>query len=360
MTRPLFATIFFLLLPLRTVIAFSTPSPNNGSGNNNAGTIFTLFDRFRPECPANPQSIQTYDPSLLPQDETIADGGDPSPVWVAVFRTSNNAPSVFVKDEFLNAMRLATGGLSELPSSSAVPNDQIETVSSRKTSRTSGKGFGTSQNANKDKDNVDSQASESASTSAGQDSVSAPLLPNTAPVAVARLCPSPDFPGTWTLDNMRCSLKKEDQDEACEGGSEHKEALSVAVDALLLHYLNTQDDDNDDSDNHPRHFEGAIRSKATLVGASLLEERGFQPVQALSKDMATHISSLDSSMEKYAEKYVESMTTKNQGARDRAEKILSLLGRLDRDRDLKAGAATDDEGDDDDDYDPWASMKQFV
>jgi hypothetical protein len=267
-----------------------------------------------------PQSIRQFDPSLSIDDDDKKDKED-SAVWVAVFRTSNNAPSVFVKDDFLNAMRLATGGITETLSS----------------------------------------ASKATSPTNDDDDMSAPKLQVTksgpTPVAVARLCPSRAFPGTWALDNMRCSLKKETTDDSCEGGSEHKEALSVAMDALLLYYL---------GNGHP--WDGAIRTKATLVGASLLEERGFQPVDALSKDMATHVSSLDASMEKYAEKYVETMssTSKNQGARDRANEMLSKLGRLDREADLMAAklrqqmASTASDGNDNDDYDPWASVKQYL
>ena len=354
MTRPLLSFLVLLLSASKiTVLGFSTPNSNN-SGNSEARSTFTLFDRFRPECPANPQSIHSYDPTLLQQPDTTTT--DDEPVWVAVFRTSNNAPSVFVKDEFLNAMRLATGGLSELPPKANNNNmeHQIET--------SSGKGFGASSTTSSS-----SSSSKNVKASNEADSSIMTKSNNASPVAVARLCPSADFPGTWTLDNMRCSLKKETQDESCEGGSEHKEALSVAIDALLLHYLSSNNSSSSSNNNsQQKSFEGAIRSKATLVGASLLEERGFQPVEELSKDMATHVSSLDGSMEAFAEKYVQSMTTKNQGARDRAEKILSMLGRLDRDRDLqqaidkKKEDCGDDKGSDDDDYDPWASIKQFI
>lgn len=358
MTRHLLSILVLLLSASKTaVLGFPTPNSNNNSGKNSeARSTFTLFDRFRPECPANPQSIHSYHPTLLQQPPSTASEEEEESVWVAVFRTSNNSPSVFVKDEFLNAMRLATGGLSELPPNEATMEDQIETR---------GKGFGTSSttasSSMNDKAPKESSTDESSTASPPASSIMSNNS-NLSPVAVARLCPSADFPGTWTLDNMRCSLKKETQDESCEGGSEHKEALSVAIDALLLQYLSSISSSNNNSQQ--RTFEGAIRSKATLVGASLLEERGFQPVEELSKDMATHISSLDGSMEAFAEKYVQSMTTKNQGARDRAEKILSMLGRLDRDKDLQQAQDKKkddgDQGNDEDDYDPWASIKQFV
>ena len=144
-------------------------------------------------------------------------------------------------------------------------------------------------------------------------------------------------------------------------------ALSVAMDALLLHHLTTcvNNVEASSQSKQRRLFDGAIRTKATLTGASLLEERGFQELQELSKDMATHVSSLDACMEKYANKFVESMTTKNPGARDRAEKILSLLGRLDRDADLQASREEaerrKDQKDNDDEgggYDPFAAFNQ--
>ena len=121
-------------------------SNNNegGGGEGGGSSTFTLFDRFRPECPANPQSIHSFDPSLWQQQQepraaakSKTTAAEEEPIWVAVFRTSNNAPSVFVKDEFLNAMRLATGGLSELPVSTTTSNnphhddeDKIESLES--------------------------------------------------------------------------------------------------------------------------------------------------------------------------------------------------------------------------------------
>lgn len=322
------------------VEAFSNPS----SGDSAAS--YTLFDRFRPECPANPHSINQFDPSLLPED-TVGDKDEES-VWVAVFRTSNNKPSVFVRDEFLNAMRLATGA-TNMESSSA-DNEFIETRSEFQKP----KGL--------------TAPSSSSTFSSSSPSFLGPT--STTPVAVARLRPSEDISSTWVLDKMQCSLKKENQDDACEGGSEHKEALSVAMDALLLHHLKLHvrsskevSSSSSSSDSVSRIFEGAIRSKATLIAASLLEERGFQPVQKLSRDMATHISSLDKSMERYAEKYVETSATKNPGARERAHQILSLLGRLDREAEIRVAKqqlqSDNENGDEDDDYDPWASIKQF-
>jgi hypothetical protein len=142
-------------------------------------------------------------------------------------------------------------------------------------------------------------------------------------VAIARLHPSSEYPGTWVLDKMQSCLKKEDANADCDGGSEHAEALSVALDALFLHHLQQHS-----------CFEHAIRCKGTLVSGALLEDRGFQQVEKLCRDMATHVSSsLDACVERYAHRAV---STRNGGARNMALQILSESGRLDRDEDLQA------------------------
>jgi hypothetical protein len=142
-------------------------------------------------------------------------------------------------------------------------------------------------------------------------------------------------------------LKKEDTNADCEGGSEHTEALSVAIDALMLHHLQQN-----------ACFEQAIRCKGTLVSSALLEGRGFQPVENLCKDMVTHISSLDACMECYADRVI---STKRVGARTVALQILSELGRLDRNAELEASRQRHEKNDDkDDEYDPWARIRPFI
>lgn len=275
------------------VNCLSTAPENGGS--------FSLFDRFQPRCPADIGSIKRFNPSLAEND-------DPYSTWVAVFRSSNNKPSVFVKDEFLNAMRTATSpDISPERSQLVSKNDGIE--------------------------NTSSSIMESTET----------------PVAVARLTPSPDYEKCWILDNMRCLLKKEETNEDCDGGSEHTEALCVAIDSILMRHL---------TENREAPFDGAIRTKATLVSGTLLENRGFQEVQSLSKDMASHTCSLDACMESYANRVV-STAAKAVGARDRAMAICSLLGQIDRAKDLKT-PDTKCEDDEDEDYDPWAGVKQFL
>jgi hypothetical protein len=274
-------------------------SAKKGFGQSaESSSSFTLFDRFRPTCPASDDSIRLFDPSLL-----FSSSNNNDDIWVAVYRSNNNKPSVLVKDEFLHAMRSATTQVNATPA-----------------------------------------RAEDASLQASFEGL--PQQQQQAPVAVARLRPSTDMEGCTILDSMRCVLKKENTDAACDGGSEHTEALAVGIDALLLHYL---------SENS--RFEGAIRTKATLVAAALLESRGFVPVQELSKDMTTHVASLDSCLERYAER---TMSAKSPGALQRALDIVSCLGRLNRQEDYKAAQQQQQDNQEEEDFDPWSGMKRFV
>ena len=285
--------VSLLLVPLST--SFSVPLDSDGS--------FALFDRFRPACPVDIGAIRLFDPSLVDDGSNLSDT-----TWVAVYRSANNKPSVFVKDQFLNAMKMATSVSTDAPRTS-VPTEGIEVAR-----------------------NSMLQLSES-------------------PVAVARLTKSSDFDNCWVLDNMRCILKKEDTNADCDGGSEHTEALSVAIDSVLIHHLTN----NRNCDEF--YFDGAIRTKATLVSAPLLQLRGFKEVTSLSRDMATHTCSLDACMESYANRAVSS-AAKGPGSRERALQICSLLGQIDREKDLRVSAAKASE--ENDDYDPWAGANRFL
>jgi hypothetical protein len=288
--------------------AFSTP-------NDNLAT-YNLFDRFRAVCPADPSWVEQFDASLVSTAVSAVDSNaedsnandSQKSVWVAVYRSNNNKPSVFVKDAFLSAMKSAT-------------------------------------------DSVYASASASDPTLMGSFEQSRGVTKE-APVAVARLRQSEDFcnTNTWVLDSMRCVLRKEDTDASCDGGSEHTEALTTGIDTLLLHYL---------SSLGSNRFDGAIRTKATLVSGTLLDDRGFRPVTNLAKDMATHISSLDACLEHYAARAVETVA-KSPGAQQRALSIFSLLGRIDREADLLASQKIEEEENNKDDYDPWASVKRYV
>ena len=75
--------------------------------------------------------------------------------------------------------------------------------------------------------------------------------------------------------------------------------------------------------------------------------------------MATHVSSLDGCMERYASRAVDTATEMSVGARERALKVLSLLGQLDREEEKRATKKKEDadgDGDEDDGYDPWANF----
>jgi hypothetical protein len=266
--------MLLLLLQIVAINSFSIDTPAS----------FTLFDRFRSVCPADVDSIRQYDP-------TLADDSHENSVWVAVYRSNNNQPSVLIRDEFAHAMRSATGAF------------------------------------NNSNDNLD------------KGKLSIPLQAK-APVAIARLRAVDE--DTWVMDSMRCVLKKETMDDSCDGGSEHCEALSVAIDTLLYNHLSSSSS----------FFEGAIRIKATLTSGVLLEERGFREVTTLEKDMASHVSSLDDCLQKYAERSISNTVAKSPGAQQRALEIVSILGRLDRARDLQHDADTHDN--DEGPVDPWA------
>jgi len=182
---------------------------------------------------------------------------------------------------------------------------------------------------------------------------------NNKPVAVARLFKDTNS-NFYIMDSMRCVLKKENTDEECDGGSEHAEAIGVCIDELVLSYLQQCIDDNDKK----LSFDGGIHFRGTLVSGKLLDSRGFREVTELSLDMHSHESDFDGALSKYAERATSREVAKNPGALDRALKIVSYLGRIDRDQDrLNAKQVNEDEGDigdeEESDYDPWASVKKF-
>lgn len=298
----------------RGAAAFSSqPSPYSLSG-----------ERFRASCPADVSAVAQYDPSLIAGDD--ADDDD---TWVAVFRSSNNLPSVLIRDDLMAAMRIAT----TVQGDSAVG------------------GSASSSSVSPDLETPDSAAN----AGGGGDGVKAAT-----PVAVARLSKSEDLPEKYVIGALRCSFKKEDLNEDCDGGSEYCEAIAVCVDELILRHLTRQSGGDDEEEVN---FDGALRCKATGYTKVVLEERGFVENTKLEKDMATHISSLDGSMEKYAERAVSTTVAKNSGARDRALQILSSLGRLNRKADLDKGKEGDDStgtpGFGEEGYDPWAGSDIF-
>jgi hypothetical protein len=257
-----------------------------------------VFDRFRTVCPACVGSIRQFEPALINSEE-------PTDVYVAVYRSNNNKPSVLVKDEFLRAMRSATDSFNP---------------------------------------------SLSSTDALLQSAFSPSTISADAPVAVARLRPATG--SVYMIDSMRCLLEKEKTDESCDGGSEHTEALATAIDSLLLHYLVNI------MATSKSGFDGTILAKATLTSAPLLAERGFREVTELTRDMVTHESSLDDCLERYAAKSI-SASTKSPATRQRAIDIVSHLGRIDRDADLERSQRKRQLGESSDDQagerNPWAS-----
>lgn len=265
---------------------------------------FDLYrqDRFRLTCPADLNSIRRFEPSLVAD---VAEDNGNNHVWVAVYRSHNNKPSVLVKDEFLHAMNAAT------------------TATSSPTS--------------------DAQCDASFAPPVG--------IAESSPVAVARLRPVNDDEDDahFVLDSLRCILIKENMDPECDGGSEHTEALATAIDGLIQHYL-----DNLMPESKFPCFESSIRVKATLFSASLLEDRGFVPVTELNKYMHTHVSSLDDCFERYAARSV-STSFQSPGIRQRAVDIVSKLGYIDRAADKQlAKEIIERRKSKGDDYNPWA------
>ena len=270
---------------------------------------FDLYrqDRFRLLCPADLNSIRRFEPSLVAD---VAEDNNSNHVWVAVYRSHNNKPSVLVKNEFLHAMNAAT------------------TTTSSTTS--------------------DAQVDAAFSPPAG--------IAASSPVAVARLrhVNDDEDDAHFILDAMRCILIKENMDPECDGGSEHTEALATAIDGLIQHYL-----DNIMPESKIPCFESSIRAKATLFSAPLLEDRGFVPVTELNKYMLTHVSSLDDCLERYAARSV-STSFKSPGIRQRAVDIVSKLGYIDRAADKQRAKEIIERRDnnDDDNSNPWA--KSFI
>ena len=282
--------------------------------NANSFGLLGQQDRFRLVCPADVTTIQQFEPSLVVSDVATDDAS----IWVAVYRKNhnnsnnynNNQPSILVRDEFLQAMNAATSITSKVASSSS-SDPQVNAA------------------------------------------LASPLMKASLPVAVARLRPVQDEEDDphFVLDALRCVLVKEIMDPECDGGSEHTEALAMAIDGLVQHYL-----DHIMTTTTERQypcFEGSIRAKATLFSAPLLEARGFVPVTELNPHMLTHTSSLEDCFEQYAARAVHT----NPGIRQRTLAILQKLGQIDRTTEQQMAQAMKErrKRNDDDDYNPWAN-----
>lgn len=330
-------TLVALSLAVAAADAFSSPSGRGfGPPTSGNGGAFVSFDRFRSSCPADLDAVRRFDPSLLEKA-----GEDVNDVWVTVYRSANNLPSVFVRDAFLDAMKIST----------------------------------TAQDG-------DSETLVSSSSSSSSTNLSGTMISNggndNKPVAVARLGKDPDSEH-FVLDSMRCVLKKENTDPDCDGGSEHAEAIGVCIDELVSSYLQryleeessgNNHNQNDDGEENGMAFDGGIHFRGTLVSGKLLDSRGFREAVELTADMHSHESDLDGALARYAERSTSKEVAKNPGARDRALRIVSYLGRVDRDEDRSRARRRDggergenDDGEEDEqdsDFDPWASVKRYL
>ena len=296
-----FANLLFISGAVHLANAFSAGKGFGKSPNNKA---FVSFDRFRASCPEDVNAIKKFDASLVKDDAA----GD---IWVAVYRSNNNLPNVFVRDAFFDAMKTST----------TVQEGDSETLVS----------------------------ASSASVGSGV-VISSSAKGTDKPVAVARLTESLVSTGVSLIDSMRCTLKKEDTNPDCDGGSEHAEAIGICIDELVLHYL--QQCVVDDT----KKFDGGVRFRGTLVSGKLLEDRGFREVTSLSSDMHSHETDYVGALMKYAERSTSTEVAKNPGSRERALKIMSNLGRLERSDEIPKSADDEEE----DDFDPWASVKKFA
>ncbi|KAL3803141.1 hypothetical protein HJC23_003416 [Cyclotella cryptica] len=301
-----------LSITLHPILAFSS---GKGFGKPPGGSnAFVSFDRFRASCPEDVNAIRNFDKALIADDAT---GNDD--VWVAVYRSNNNLPNVFVRDAFFDAMKAST----------TVQEGDSQSIVSASVTSVAGTGVF-----------VSTGAEGSAK-----------------PVAVARLTKSADSPNVSIIDSMRCTLKKEDTNPDCDGGSEHAEAIGVCIDELVLYFLQQYILSESSKDNNVR-FDGGIRFRGTLVSGKLLEARGFREVSALSSDMHSHESDYLGALTKYADRSTSRETAKNPGSRERALKIVSYLGRIDREDEINRVEEKDDNKGDD--FDPWASVKRYI
>lgn len=315
----LLSVTLLLSLCLDDAQAFSAGKGfGKSSSSSPSNKTFIGADRFTAICPADPELITKFDSTLINEDEDASSDKD---IWVAVYRSKNNLPSVFVRDSFFDAMAVAT----------------------------------TAQDG-------DSQTLVSSSSQEGVGVISGNLQGGK-PVAVARLTASKDGDNISIIDSMRCTLKKENTNPDCDGGSEHCEAIGVCIDELVIAYLQnyfgTIESDDALGIDHTLHFDGGIRFRGTLFSGKLLEARGFREASQLSADMHSHESDFDGALTNYAERSTSTDVSKSPGARDRSLKIVSLLSKIDRDEDKKEEGKEEEE-EEDSDYDPWASVKRYL
>ena len=74
-----------------------------------SGGIGITLGRFTASCPADLSYIRRFEASLVDNEQGNSTPKDKD-IWVAVYRSNQNQPSVFVRDEFFHAMKAATNG----------------------------------------------------------------------------------------------------------------------------------------------------------------------------------------------------------------------------------------------------------
>ena len=257
-------------------------------------------DRFHATCPADLATIQSFDASIDSSND-----GKGRDLWVAVFRSDSTPPSVFLRDELFQSMKEATSETK----TTAGNNNMVDSL------------------------------------------LAAPVAQT--PIAIARLCKSNEN-GPWLLDNLRCSLEKEKQNEDCDGGSEFVEALGLCVDALLLEYLSSSEEKSESSS---QKIQNQIRSKATLHSSRLLEARGFDEVQEFNMDLATHVSQYKLMLSKYQDRLKDKSLPIS--SVQRAKGIVDQLKALKHEDEPLEDDSIGGEGTEDE-FDPWSGVKQFL
>ena len=347
--------------------------------------------RFYANDQADPIIIQQFDPTLLlgPPDE--------STLWIAVHRNPNyvtgtreGSPTSIQqrRQELFQAMNMATN-----------PNTYENDTEGDDT--------------NDDKSTTESSVLSSTVTTLKWVDTLQIIPPPTgmeAPIAVARLYLSnignnnndnnnDNNTGArttaskqmWILDSLRCSLPKELTNPECDGGSEYLEAIGVAVDASLMRIFQSsspplsQPKEDQQYPTTPQFvFDGSIRVKSTIYTRTVLEQRGFRPVESLSRDMATHYFCRDTCLQMYTQRIKNrpsTITSNNKSPitndsnllspKDRSvsQSIVSLLqSQIEYLRTVspvtdnsitspKTGNGDDESGDLDELMDPWAGIK---
>jgi len=192
-----------MVVSLAGLFAFAFAQVHSFSMNMNMGAAMNLMssdsnklDRFRSVFLVGTESkaaITEFDDVLWSSlyDNNDNESNEKEDLWVAVYRSNNNKPSVIVRDDFFRAMNDATTASDD--AGKTTDSDDADT---------------------KDSNNNISTVSSAASFLS--DTMPSMLqVPSTKPVAIARLQKSDNNDNddnVYLLGHLRCSLKKEDQE----------------------------------------------------------------------------------------------------------------------------------------------------